>query len=76
MNKKNLYPENKDEVNFVNETVEKFESKPKFFKQDDEEIVILSEDEKEFLKQGLGDSKCGRVISSEEARKMAEECFK
>ena len=75
MSKKNFNPENKDEANFVKETTAKFESKSKVFEKDDE-IVILSEEEKEFLMEGLEDSKYGRVISSEEARKMAEECFK
>lgn len=75
MSKKNIYPENKDEANFVKETTAEFDSKSKVFEKDDE-IVILSEEEKEFLMEGLEDSKYGRVISREEARKMAEECFK
>ena len=41
-----------------------------------EKIVKLTDFEKKLIKEGLDDVKNGNVISSEEARKRAEECFK
>jgi len=41
-----------------------------------EKIVKLNDFEKKLIQEGLEDVKNGDVISSEEARKRAEECFK
>lgn len=41
-----------------------------------ENIVKLTDFEKKLIQEGLDDVKNGNVISSEEARKRAEECFK
>lgn len=41
-----------------------------------EKIVKLTDFEKKLIQEGLDDVKNGNVISSEEARKRAEECFK
>ena len=42
----------------------------------EEEVIQLSNFEKELIDQGLEDVKNGRVISSEEAKRRAEECLK
>ena len=41
-----------------------------------EKIVKLTDFEKKLIEEGLDDVKDGNMISSEEARKRAEECFK
>ena len=41
-----------------------------------QKIVKLTDFEKKLIQEGLDDVKIGDVISSEEARKRAEECFK
>jgi len=41
-----------------------------------EKIVKLTDFEKKLIQEGLDDVKNGNVISSEEALKRAEECFK
>ena len=52
------------------------ELKIKFEISKKEELIKLTDFEKNIIKKGLNDVTNGNVISSEEAQKRAEECFK
>ena len=76
MSTKRSYTKSKDPRNFVEQTAEKLELKCNSSDTKNYEVVELSEEEKQFIQIGLDDSKNGQVISSLEAKEMAEECFK
>ena len=76
MSTKKTYTKNEDPRNFVEETAEKLELICNSSDHKNNEVIELCEEEKQFIQKGLDDSKNGQVISSLEAKKMAEECFK
>lgn len=74
MNTITIHPESEKQENLLKSLFE--ELKIKFEISKKEEIIKLSDFEKELIQQGLDDVKAGKLYSSEEAEKMIEECFK
>lgn len=74
MNTITVHPENENQVHLLQALLK--ELKIKFEINNQEKTLKLTDFEKKLIQEGLEDVKNGRVISSEEARKRAEECFK
>ena len=69
-----LYNESENQLKLIEALLKELNIKFEVSKK--EKIVKLTDFEKKLIQEGLDDVKNGNVISSEEARKRAEECFK
>ena len=69
-----LHNESKNQLNLIENLLK--EMKIKFDISKKEDVVKLSDFEKKLIQKGLDDIKNGRVVTSEEAHRRAEECFK
>lgn len=69
-----LYNESENQLKLIEALLKELNIKFEVSKK--QKIVKLRDFEKKLIQEGLDDVKIGDVISSEEARKRAEECFK
>lgn len=69
-----LHNESENQLNLIENLLK--EMKIKFDISKKEDVVKLSDFEKKLIQKGLYDIKNGRVVTSEEAHRRAEECFK
>jgi 3-isopropylmalate dehydratase small subunit len=69
-----LYNESENQLKLIEALLKELNIKFEVSKK--QKIVKLTDFEKKLIQEGLDDVKIGDVISSEEARKRAEECFK
>ncbi|SEG41522.1 hypothetical protein SAMN05421847_2270 [Halpernia humi] len=69
-----LHNESENQLNLIENLLKELKIKFEISKKD--EVLKLTSFEKELIQKGLDDIAAGHVISSEEARKEAEECFK
>ena len=69
-----LYNESENQLKLIEALLKELNIKFEVSKK--EKIIKLNDFEKKLIQEGLDDVKNGNVISSEEARKRAEECFK
>jgi predicted transcriptional regulator len=69
-----LHNESENQLNLIENLLK--EMKIKFDISKKEDVVKLSDFEKKLIQKGLDDIKNGRVVTSEEAHRRAEECFK
>ena len=69
-----LYNESENQLKLIDALLKELSIKFEFSKK--EKFLKLTDFEKKLIQEGLDDVKIGDVISSEEARKRAEECFK
>ena len=69
-----LYNESENQLKLIEALLKELNIKFEVSKK--QKIVKLTDFEKKLIQECLDDVKIGDVISSEEARKRAEECFK
>jgi len=69
-----LYNESENQLKLIEALLKELNIKFEVSKK--QKLVKLTDFEKKLIQEGLDDVKIGDVISSEEARKRAEECFK
>ena len=69
-----LHNESENQLHLIENLLK--ELKIKFHISNQTDVLELSTFEKQLVQKGLDDIEAGRLISSDEARKEAEECFK
>ncbi|MNK21016.1 hypothetical protein D3C87_392670 [compost metagenome] len=69
-----LHNESENQLKLIEALLKELNIKFEVSKKDS--IIKLTDFEKKLIQEGLDDVKNGNVISSEEAQKRAEECFK
>jgi len=69
-----LHNESENQLKLIEALLKELNIKFEVTKED--KIVKLTDFEKKLIRLGLDDVKNGNIISTEEARKRAEECFR